>query len=121
MITCLIRYVLDLNKKEEFINYALIWMKLIEKYSGTHHGYFLPFENEHKSFSLSFPSIGTSGPDNIAVALFSFSCIEKYNEYLMSVKNDKECQSITEKTNQDPCFISYERSFLYPLMKNVNR
>jgi hypothetical protein len=117
MFTCFIRYFLDPNKKEEFKEYASTWMRLIEKHGGIHHGYFLPSkdQNEIPSSSFSFPDIGVSGPCDVAIALFSFSSLEKYESYKKDLKNDEECKSITDHFKQTQCFVTYERTFLEPL------
>lgn len=44
LITCLIRYTINPQKLDDFELYARVWMHLIEKYGGTHHGYFVPGE-----------------------------------------------------------------------------
>ncbi len=77
MFTCFIRYVVDFDKREELKN-ACTWMRLIERYGGIHHGYFLPVKDSNKAptSSFSFPNIAESGPSDIAVALFSFSSLE---------------------------------------------
>ena len=121
MLTCYIKYVVDKSKREEFIEYARAWMSIIERYGGIHHGYFLPLEDkkdEPKS-SFSFPNIGKKGPDNIAVALFSFPNSEKYETFRKEVQNDEECQYITERFKCTSCFVNYERSFLEPLSSNT--
>ena len=41
-VTCQIRYTLDLSKLSAFESYARTWIVLIERYGGTHHGYFNP-------------------------------------------------------------------------------
>ena len=74
-VTCFIRYTVDRGKWAEFELYARVWMRLIEKYGGTHHGYFVP-DDEPPSASFSFPGIGETGPDNIAIALFSFPTVD---------------------------------------------
>jgi hypothetical protein len=56
MITCHVRYVIDPNLISEFEAYAKMWIPLVERFGGKHHGYFLPAE----------------GANNIALALFSF-------------------------------------------------
>lgn len=56
MITCSLRYIIDPYKLKEFQHYGKIWIPLVEKYGGQHHGYFLPSE----------------GASNVALALFSF-------------------------------------------------
>ncbi len=56
MITSYLRYVIDPYKLNEFEKYGKMWIPLVEKFGGTHHGYFIPHE----------------GASNIAIALFSF-------------------------------------------------
>jgi len=114
MFTCFIRYVVDPNKIKEFEEYAHAWINLIEKYGGIHHGYFLPGNNSDDlpKSTFSFPDLGTEGPENIAVALFSFPSLESYEAYKENVAKDKECQAITARFKETKCFLSYERSFL---------
>lgn len=122
MLTCFIKYVVDPNKRKDFIEYAKTWVKLIEKYGGVHHGYFSPMKDkkDESSSSFSFSKIGKKGPDNIAVALFSFSNLEKYETFRKEVQNDEECQYITERFKETSCFVNYERSFLEPLLQNMD-
>jgi hypothetical protein len=56
MITCCIRYRVDRRKLREFEEYAKMWIALIGKFGGRHHGYFLPAE----------------GKSDEAICLFSF-------------------------------------------------
>lgn len=56
MVTCYLRYVIDPSKLAEFEHYGKLWIPLVEKFGGRHHGYFLPSE----------------GANNIALALFTF-------------------------------------------------
>jgi hypothetical protein len=89
MFTCFIRYQLDPNKLDDFREYARSWISLIRKYGGTHHGYFIP-GSEYDSLpsaAFSFPDLGTEGPPNIAVALFSFPSIEAYDRYRLAVSD----------------------------------
>jgi hypothetical protein len=44
MITCHLRYVIDASKSSEFEEYGRMWLKLIPKFGGVHHGYLLPSE-----------------------------------------------------------------------------
>jgi len=122
MFTCLIKYVVDFEKLEEFEEYATTWMRLVRRYGGKHHGYFLPSKGSFDvpSSSFSFPDLGKCGPKNISVALFSFESVEKYEIYKRKVKDDDECKHITERVKQNPCFISYERTFLQPLLPDNN-
>ena len=121
MFTCFIRYVIDPDKMSEFEEYARAWISLIEKYGGVHHGYFLPGKpDELPNPSFSFPGIGKNGPDNIAVALFSFSNLEKYETYKREVSKDEMCKSISARFKETKCFLSYERNFLKPIFPGSN-
>jgi len=114
LITCFLRYYIDPNQAAAFEHYARVWMKLIEKYGGKHHGYFLPGDPP-PSASFSFPGIGETGPENIAVALFSFPTVEAYETYRREVKDDPECHAVTRHFEQTKCFTRYERTFLRPV------
>lgn len=116
MLTCLIRYEIDPNKLADFEQYARSWIELIEKYGGTHHGYFLPAKNPPVT-TLSFPGIGHDGPTNIAIALFSFPSLEAYESYRVDVASDPACKFATERFVQTQPFTSYERQFLEPLIR----
>lgn len=116
MITCFIHYTLDPGKAVEFEHYARVWMRLIEKYGGTHHGYFVPGEAP-PSAPFSFPGLGEDGPGHIAVALFSFPSSDAYEKYRKEVKDDPECIAITKLRDESQCFTKYERTF----MKAVKR
>ena len=122
MFTCFIRYEVDLAKIDEFREYALCWIALIEKYGGTHHGYFVPrgTGNEFPDAQFSFPSLGVVGPSNIAVALFSFPSIKAYEKYRREVPDDDECKRITARFNDNKSFTRYERNFLVPLQAKTN-
>jgi hypothetical protein len=119
MFTCCIRYIIDPNKLDEFKEYARSWIPLIEKYGGIHHGYFIPGDSSDKfpSATFSFPGLGTEGPTNIAIALFSFPNIETYEAYRRNVAQDDACKAATTRFNETKCFLSYERNFLKPIFK----
>ena len=69
MITCYLRYIIDPYKVAEFERYARMWIPLVRRFGGTHHGYFLPHE----------------GANNIAVALFSFPSLAAYEAYRLKM------------------------------------
>ena len=100
MITCYVRYVLDPYKLDEFENYAKLWIPLVEKFGGQHHGYFLPHE----------------GANNIAVTLFSFNSLAAYETYRADSIKDPECQAAYKLAEESRCIISYERSFMRPVL-----
>jgi hypothetical protein len=54
MVTIYLRYVLNTSKLREFEHYGTLWIALVEKLGGKHHGYFMPSE----------------GANNIALACF---------------------------------------------------
>jgi len=95
----------------DFEHYARVWMRLIEKYGGTHLGYFVPGEVPPTA-SFSFPGIGEPGPDNIAIALFNFPDVDTYATYRKEVANDPECRAVTKHFEETTCFVKYERTFM---------
>ena len=99
MITCYLRYVIDPYKLEEFEHYGRLWIGLVEKLGGTHHGYFMPSE----------------GANNIALALFSFPSFAAYEQYRMWMTEDPECLAAFKYGNDTRCIVSYERSFFRPV------
>jgi NIPSNAP len=117
MFTCFIRYFVDPNKLDELEEYARAWIPLIEEYGGTHHGYFIPGRSadDFPDASFSFPGLGKNGPDNIAVALFSFPDRATYDTYRKAVALDPRCKAATERFNETKCFSAYERNFLKPI------
>jgi len=101
MITCYLKYVIDPYKIKEFKKYAEMWIPLVNKFGGTHHGYFLPHE----------------GANNIAVALFSFQTLAAYEEYRIKMAKDPECQIAFDHADKTKCIMSFERSFMKPIFK----
>jgi len=119
MFTCFIRYQVDPNKLEEFREYAHSFIALINKYGGTHHGYFVPgtLEDKLPSPTFSFPSLGSEGPPNIAVSLFSFPSIEAYDRYRVAMSDDEDCKAARARFDETKCFSGYERTFLMPIFE----
>lgn len=101
MITCYLRYVIDPFKLKEFETYGRMWIPLVEKFGGKHHGYFLPHE----------------GPNDIAVAMFSFPSLAAYETYRAAAAEDPDCQAAMRYYEETRCFLSYERSFLRPVFE----
>lgn len=101
MITCYLRYVIDPYKIDAFEKYAKMWIPLVNKFGGTHHGYFLPYE----------------GANNIALALFSFPSLADYEEYRKKIKTDSDCQAAFAFAEKTRCIISYERNFMCPVFE----
>ena len=101
MITCYLRYVVDPAKLKEFEHYGRMWIPLVERFGGQHHGYFMPSE----------------GANNIALALFSFPSLAAYEQYRQKSMDDPDCQAAFKYSQETQCFISYERSFFRPVFE----
>jgi uncharacterized protein (DUF1330 family) len=101
MITCYVKYIINSKKVKEFEQYAKMWIPLVEKFGGQHHGYYLPAE----------------GANNIALALFSFESLAAYEEYRTLSMADPECINAFEFAEQVDCIESYERSFFRPVLE----
>jgi hypothetical protein len=101
MITCYLNYVIDPYKLVEFERYAKMWIPLVDKFGGTHNGYFLPSE----------------GANNIALALFTFPTLASYEEYRAKSLEDAECQAAFKYAEDTRCIVSYQRSFFRPVFE----
>lgn len=99
MVTCYLRYVLDAYQLKEFEHYAKLWIPLVEKFGGQHHGYFLPSE----------------GANNIALAMFTFPSLAEYERYRQDSMNDAECLAAFKYAEETKCILSYERTFFRPV------
>ena len=101
MVTCYLRYVLDPNKLVEFETYGRMWIRLVQKFGGIHHGYLMPSE----------------GASNIALAFFSFESLAAYEQYRLLAATDAECETAMAYYRETACFLSYERSFFRPVFQ----
>jgi hypothetical protein len=101
MVTCYLRYVIDPSKLKEFEHYGRLWIPLVEKFGGKHHGYFLPSE----------------GANNIALALFTFPSFAEYETYRTKSLADAACQAAFRYAEETKCILSYERSFFRPVFQ----
>ncbi len=99
MITCHVRYVLDPYKLEEFEHYAKLWIPLVEELGGRHHGYFLPAE----------------GASNVAICLFTFPSLARYEAYREASRNHPGCQAALAYAEQTRCVLSTDRAFFRPV------
>ncbi|MEO1041871.1 MAG: NIPSNAP family protein [Pseudomonadota bacterium] len=100
MITCYIRYEIDPSKKAEFEQYARLWLELVPRFGGTHHGYFLPHESAN----------------DLAVALFSFPSLADYERYRTEIFQDPDCQKAFAYAEETACIRRHDRQFLSPLL-----
>ncbi|MEE9375174.1 MAG: NIPSNAP family protein [Rhizobiaceae bacterium] len=101
MITCTLRYVIDPKQVLAFENYGKVWISLVNRMGGIHHGYFLPHE----------------GANNIAFALFSFPSLAEYETYRSRIAEDSDCQKVMKLAAETNCILSYERSFTRPVLE----
>ncbi|MBP2235897.1 hypothetical protein J2Z31_002389 [Sinorhizobium kostiense] len=101
MITCYLKYVIDPYKLKEFEHYAKLWIPLVDRLGGKHHGYFMPHE----------------GANNIALALFSFPSLAAYEAYREKMAADPDCQAAFGYAEETRCIVSYERSFMRPVFE----
>lgn len=101
MITCHLRYVVDPRKLKEFEHYGKVWIGLVNRLGGTHHGYLLPSE----------------GANNIALASFSFPSLAAYEVYRAKSFDDVECQAAFRYAEETGCIVSYERTFFRPVFE----
>jgi hypothetical protein len=99
MVSIYLRYVLNTSKLKEFEQYGKLWIPLVEKFGGRHHGYFMPSE----------------GASNIALALFSFDSLALYEIYRNKSFDDPDCQAAFKYAEDTRCIVSYERSFFRPV------
>jgi hypothetical protein len=103
MVTCLLKYVIDPAKINEFEKYGRMWIDLVNKMGGVHHGYLLPHE----------------GPSNISYASFSFESLAKYEEYREKIPGSGECRKALDFANESKCIVSYERNFFRPVFEGI--
>jgi|TARA_R110002050_G_scaffold47604_4_gene111047 uncharacterized protein (DUF1330 family) len=101
VITCYLKYVIDMHKIPEFEDYARRWIPIVNRMGGDHHGYFLPHE----------------GASNIAYALFSFPSLAAYEDYRTQMADDAECMATLALEQRNRSIISYERSFMRPVLE----
>lgn len=101
MITVHIRYEIDPDKTAEFTEYGRQWIRLVNKFGGTHHGYFLPSE----------------GDSDEAFALFTFESLADYEQYRIAATQDEECNQAYRLAQETKCIRRYERRFLSPLFE----
>ena len=99
MVTVYLRYVIDPFKLAEFEHYGKLWIPLVARFGGRHHGYFMPSE----------------GANNVALALFTFDSLAEYEQYRIASSTDPECLAVSEHAERTRCFLSCERSFFRPV------
>ncbi len=99
MITCYVRYTIDLHQLDAFEAYARAWIPIVNSMGGTHHGYFLPDEG-----------------DNVAIALFTFPSLADFEAYKRKREHDPRCKAAFELANTSKCILHYEGQFMRPIL-----
>lgn len=99
MISCVLHYRIDPRKLTEFEAYARMWPPLVERFGGTHRGYWLPSE----------------GADDVAIAVFDFDTLAAYEAYRHDSLEDADCVRAHEYARETRCFLSHERTFMRPV------
>jgi hypothetical protein len=105
MITCVVEYVIDPAKIEQFEQFAERWIELVNRHGGTHHGYFLPSE----------------GASDKALALFSFPSLAAYEEYRQLFGVDPDFVAADRIRDESGCVLRYDRTFMRPLLPPADR
>ena len=100
-VTIYLRYVLNTSKLKEFEHYAKLWIPLVEKFGGQHHGYFMPSE----------------GANNMARARFTCESLAAYEVYRERSMQAPDCQAALRYAEETGCIVSYERSFFRPVFR----
>lgn len=100
MITCTLRYEIDIHQTDAFEQYARMWLAIIPRLGGTHHGYFMRSE----------------GASDIALALFSFPSLADYERYRIALDTDAQAQHALDFARRTRCFRRYDRSFFRPVL-----
>jgi hypothetical protein len=103
MITCTLTYVIDPAKTAEFETYAKVWIHLVNRMGGQHHGYWLPHE----------------GASDIAYAMFSFPSLAAYEDYRTRLAADPECQAALAYGAKTGCIRRYDRTFTRPVLDGM--
>ena len=101
MVTCFLRYEIDSAKIKEFEHYGKLWIHLIHRLGGKHHGYLLPSE----------------GASDVALASFTFSSFAEYEAYRKAAAEDPECQAAVRYANETKCIRRWERTFFRPVFE----
>jgi hypothetical protein len=101
MVTCYLRYIIDPSKLKQFERYGQMWIPLVEKFGGRHHGHFPPSE----------------GANNFALALSSFPGLAEYEQYRIKTQDDAACVVAFHDADETKCIVSDERSFFRPVLK----
>jgi hypothetical protein len=82
-----------------------MWIPLVERFGGTHHGDFLSSE----------------GANNVALALFSFDSLAAYAQYRIRSNDDAGCIAAFDHASETRCIVSYEHSVFRPVLDETRQ
>jgi hypothetical protein len=99
MITCFLRYEIDPAKIEAFEAYSRVWITLVNRMGGIHHGYLMPSE----------------GSNDVALASFSFPNLAAYEAYRAKSFAEPDCLAAFAFAKRTGCIKRYDRSFFRPV------
>lgn len=100
MITCVLEYRIDRSREADFEQWCRMWLKLIPRFGGIHHGYFLPGE----------------GRSDFAFGLFSFPTLADYEQYRRAAAEDDEARAATCFRDENAGVVSWNRTFFRPVL-----
>ena len=103
MVTCFLKYIIDPKKVDEFTHYGQLWIDLVNRMGGLHHGYLIPHE----------------GPSNVGYASFSFPSLADYEAYRDKIPSCPDCQAALDYSRETECVLSYERNFFKPVFEGI--
>jgi len=103
MITCFIRYQIDLYQQDVFKKYAENWGRIIPRCGGHLVGYFLPHE----------------GTNDVAWGLIAFESLAAYETYRARLWSDPEARENFLMAQTKRLIIREERNFVKVIDGNV--
>ena len=105
MITCVLEYRIDRAREADFERWCQVWLRLIPKFGGVHHGYFLPGE----------------GRSDVALGLFSFESLADYERYRLAAAENDEAVAATRFRDERAGVLGWNRSFFRPILPKSDR
>ena len=87
MITCFLRYEINPAQIDTFEKYSRLWISLVTRFGGVHHGYLMPSE----------------GASDVAYASFSFPSMAAYEAYREKSFKDPDCIATFKIAEESGC------------------
>ena len=101
MITCFLRDEIDSAKIPEYEHHGRLWIGLVNRLGGKHHGYLLPSE----------------GASDIALASSTFPSMSAYEAYRHKAADDPECKAAIAYAKETGGIRRWQRSFFHPVFE----